>query len=344
VAVFVGAIRCGVLDSDHCQEPLGHCGRFGATYDAVVKKLVDVLRDEGIYNRESDTVVAISVNALKAVRTLCATDVQADIQSINTHLDTEEIEPIAPLVLTKLLASAFTIHGNHFTVLKHLHPNDAENFHIESVAAAFTKISSYVSQERKATRKDNKARYAHKRAQVLGIFKCLIQLLGPVNGRGALKIKSEMEAGLREVEIEVSGNRMWDGYRAYEKRLVLIASKDSNIRAGAARVVEQEQEAEAEEEEEPERETTEKSVSPSPTPRATTADQEQEVQLPGMEEDGDEVDPAERLDFDLGDLENGDEGSEDEEPTTPGNANGNGKRRSLSHAVDSARPKKKSKK
>jgi cohesin complex subunit SA-1/2 len=67
VAVFVGAIRCGVLDSDHAKEPLGHCGRFGATYDAVVKKLVDVLRDEGIYNRDSDTVVAISEGALEAV-------------------------------------------------------------------------------------------------------------------------------------------------------------------------------------------------------------------------------------------------------------------------------------
>jgi 23S rRNA C2498 (ribose-2'-O)-methylase RlmM len=71
VAVFVGAIRCGVLDSDHAKEPLAHCGRFGATYDAVVKKLVDVLRDEGIYNRDSDTVVAISVEALQAVSYLC---------------------------------------------------------------------------------------------------------------------------------------------------------------------------------------------------------------------------------------------------------------------------------
>jgi hypothetical protein len=70
VAVFVGAIRCGVLDSDHAKEPLAHCGRFGATYDAVVKKLVDVLRDEGIYNRDSDTVVAISVEALQAVSSL----------------------------------------------------------------------------------------------------------------------------------------------------------------------------------------------------------------------------------------------------------------------------------
>lgn len=69
VAVFVGAIRCGVLDSEHTKEPLAHCGRFGATYDAIARKLVDVLRDEGIYNRESDTVVAVSTDALQAVST-----------------------------------------------------------------------------------------------------------------------------------------------------------------------------------------------------------------------------------------------------------------------------------
>ena len=239
VAVFVGAIRCGALDSDHAKEALAHTGRFGPTYDAVVKKLVDVLRDEGIYNRDSDTVVAISKDALQAVSSLVSSDVnmRADGQSFGFFLDTEASEPTAPLVLTKLLASAFTIHGNHFTVLKHLHPNDAQDFHTESIQAAFVKISTYVSQERKASKKDDKSRYAKKLAQILTIFKCLIQLLGPVNGRGALNIKSEMENGLREIGIEVSGNRMWEGYRAYEKRLVLIASKDSNIRAGAARVV-----------------------------------------------------------------------------------------------------------
>lgn len=234
-------------------------------------------------------------------------------------------------MLTKLLASAFTIHGNHFTVLKHLHPNDAQDFHTESIEAAFKKLSTYVSQERRATKKDVKSRYAHKRAQVLSIFKCLIQLLGPVNGRGALKIKSEMENGLNEVGIEVSGNRMWEGYRAYEKRLVLIASKDSNIRAGAARVVE---EAEAEQEAEVEQEGTERSVSP--TPRAGG-----EVELPDMEMDDEEVDPVDGMDFDLGNLnEEGEgEGGDEEEPVTPGN----GKRKSLSNAGES-RPKKKTRK
>jgi len=82
-----------------------------------------------------------------------------------------------------------------------------------------------------------------------------------------------MEAGLRGVGIEVSGNRMWEGYRAYEKRLVLIASKDSNIRAGAARVVEAEQEQEVEQEQEQDQDQDQEGTegSGTPTPRAPTA-------------------------------------------------------------------------
>jgi cohesin complex subunit SA-1/2 len=146
-----------------------------------------------------------------------------------------------------------------------------------------------------------------------------------------------MENGLRGVGIEISSNRMWEGYRAYEKRLVLIASKDSNIRAGAARVVEQEaeqeqeQEQEEEEEEEQQEEGTEKSVSP--TPRAV--EEEEEDEGLGLEEDLEL--PDQEMDFDLGDLDG------DVEPSTPGTKGG--KRRSMSHAeVESARPKKKSRK
>ncbi len=63
-SVFVGAIRCSILDVEHARVPLSHFGRFGAMYDAVVKRLVDPLRDEGIYNAESTTVQAIAVSAL----------------------------------------------------------------------------------------------------------------------------------------------------------------------------------------------------------------------------------------------------------------------------------------
>lgn len=67
VSVFVGAVRCGVLEVDHAKEPLAHFGRFGATYDAVVRKLIDVLRDEGIYNKVADTVLHVAGSALQTV-------------------------------------------------------------------------------------------------------------------------------------------------------------------------------------------------------------------------------------------------------------------------------------
>ncbi len=67
VSVYVAAIRCGVLDVEHAKLPLSHYGRFGMGYDAVCKKLVDVLKDEGIYNRESDTVQHVVADALQDV-------------------------------------------------------------------------------------------------------------------------------------------------------------------------------------------------------------------------------------------------------------------------------------
>jgi len=148
-----------------------------------------------------------------------------------------------------------------------------------------------------------------------------------------------MENRLREVGIEVSSNRMWEGYRAYEKRLVLIASKDSNIRAGAARVVEQEAEAEQEGEEvqdEEQEARTEGSTSPTPRAAAAAGDEEEEDEGLGLEEGLELPDQEMDFDLDLGDIEG------DVEPSTPGTKGG--KRRSMSTVGVESRPKKKSKK
>ena len=67
VSVFVGAVRCSILDVIHAQEPLSHYGRFGQVYDAIVKRLIDPLRDEGIYNREETTVQATASAAIQNV-------------------------------------------------------------------------------------------------------------------------------------------------------------------------------------------------------------------------------------------------------------------------------------
>lgn len=243
------------------------------------------------------------------------------------------MEPTAPMVLTKILASAFTIHGNHFTVLKHLHPSDAEAFHTDSIASTFVKIANYAKQERISKVADVKTRYAKKRAQCLSIFKCLILLLGPVVGRGALAIKTALKDAMDQTGIEPTPNRMWEPLRAYEKRLLLIASKDSNIRAGASRVVKA-----AERIEEQEEEGTERSPSPTPATNNTRGagsqavlngnDQdEEEVEVEGEDQPADDDpdadaeldlgldDPA--LDFDL-DLDNLDSPAGTPAASTPG--------------------------
>lgn len=71
VAAFVGGMRCGVIDVEQAKEPLTHYGRFSATYDQLVKMLVDVLRDEGIYNGEATTVQHVISEALQNVSMRC---------------------------------------------------------------------------------------------------------------------------------------------------------------------------------------------------------------------------------------------------------------------------------
>jgi cohesin complex subunit SA-1/2 len=72
VASLVAAVRTGVLEVEHAREPLAHVGRLGATYDAIARKLVDVLRDEGIYNRQADTIQHVAISALQSVSYLPA--------------------------------------------------------------------------------------------------------------------------------------------------------------------------------------------------------------------------------------------------------------------------------
>lgn len=79
-----------------------------------------------------------------------------------------------------------------------------------------------------------------KKWAVLTFFKMLIPLLGPVTGKDALKIKAHLEDVIDSSGVQLTTNKGWDGYRAYEKRLIGIASKDPNVKMASKRVVERE--------------------------------------------------------------------------------------------------------
>ncbi|WVQ95735.1 hypothetical protein IAU59_002834 [Kwoniella sp. CBS 9459] len=223
-SVFVVAVRVGVLEVEHAKEPLAHYGRFGPSYDGIVRKLVDVLRDEGIYNREADTVQHVAGAALQ--------------QSFNIFLDSDEEEPTATLSLAKLVANAFVITGSHFTVLRHMHPNDVTDFHIEGIDFVSRRVGSLLNAERSARGKEGKARASKRRFLALSYFRALVVLLGPINGgKEALKIKTHLDDVVESIGVDVTSNKGWDGYRAYEKKLLSIASKDPEVKTLASKKV-----------------------------------------------------------------------------------------------------------
>ncbi|WWC92113.1 uncharacterized protein L201_007067 [Kwoniella dendrophila CBS 6074] len=230
-SILVAAIRKGVLEVEHAKEPLAHFGRFGLTYDAIVRKLVDALRDEGIYNKESETVQHVAGSALQ--------------QSFNLFLDSDSQDPGAPIALARLLSSAFTIHGNHFTVLQQLHPSDVCDFHLEGLDYIARKVGNIVKQEVGTKNREQKSRLQIKRFTALSFFKVLILLLQPITAKDAIKIKQHLDDAISSIGIAVTVNKGWEPYRAYEKRLIGIASKDPNVKLAAnKKVVQQEQQEE----------------------------------------------------------------------------------------------------
>ena len=135
--------------------------------------------------------------------------------------------------------------GTHFAVLKQLHPNDAADFHMSCLDYITGKVGKYVQQERSNKSKEVKQRLAAKRGQAMVFWKCLSLLLAPINGRDALRLRDQMESwlharagsGFDRQTIASSKHKMWDGYKAYEKKLMQIMSKDGNLKAASQRVV-----------------------------------------------------------------------------------------------------------
>ncbi|ORX41194.1 STAG domain-domain-containing protein [Kockovaella imperatae] len=238
-ASFVGAVQCGVLDIDHAKDPLALFGRCGPTYDAVTKKLAEVLRDEGIYNKQADLVQHVADSALKA--------------SFTTFLEGDDEEPTATVALAKTIASSFIVHGTHFTVLRQIHPNDVCDMHRSCLDFISRRLANYHRQLKSGNRKSglNQDHAQRKFNQCLAFFKVLVHLLGPITGTGAVSIRKEMEEIWKTTGMRPGNAKAWDSWRAYDKRLVNIASKDPNVKMMVTqKAVEDEDSAESSEHEE----------------------------------------------------------------------------------------------
>ena len=67
ITTFLRAIRAGVIHYRYAATILAHYGRLGPTFDLCTKVIVEILREEGMYKDNSDTVIAIICRALQEV-------------------------------------------------------------------------------------------------------------------------------------------------------------------------------------------------------------------------------------------------------------------------------------
>ncbi|TFY80258.1 hypothetical protein EWM64_g3756 [Hericium alpestre] len=70
ISTFLRAIRAGAVNIRHSSVLLAHHGRLGPAFDLCSKVVVDILREEGMYNNHGDVVVAVVTKALQESFTL----------------------------------------------------------------------------------------------------------------------------------------------------------------------------------------------------------------------------------------------------------------------------------
>lgn len=121
------------------------------------------------------------------------------------------------------------------------------DFHNDCISYIFKPIAQYVRQSKS---KDRKTHGITGLTRALTFFKPLLLLLGPVAGQQALMLRTHLDERIRGLGVTINSNKMWDSYKAYEKRLVLIASKDPNVKKASRRVAAEAEEAELTEREE----------------------------------------------------------------------------------------------
>lgn len=70
VSTFLRAIRAGAVHIKHSDVLLANYGRLGPSFDLCTKVIIDVLRDEGMYNENGEMVVEVIKKALLEVCSL----------------------------------------------------------------------------------------------------------------------------------------------------------------------------------------------------------------------------------------------------------------------------------
>lgn len=88
ISTFLRAIRAGVVHVKHSDVLLANYGRLGPSFDLCTKVIIDVLREEGMYNDNGDVVVEVIKKALLEVHFFVELHPQVNLTDVpcsNSH-------------------------------------------------------------------------------------------------------------------------------------------------------------------------------------------------------------------------------------------------------------------
>ncbi|KAI8989117.1 hypothetical protein BD414DRAFT_486064 [Trametes punicea] len=202
VTTFLRAIRAGVIHFKHSATLLAHYGRLGPAFDLCAKVVVEILREEGMYKDNGDTVVAIICQALQ--------------ESFTLYLDSIVNTEDHAIALAKALVPCLLIRGAQLSVVRRLDSKFVIDIHTTSLNWAGKRLAAYENSRNKKAR--NKC---------ITFFRVLLPLLVPIDNQDALKIKAHLDNVIAQGKVEISPtSKPWEPYRAYEKRLATAMAKD----------------------------------------------------------------------------------------------------------------------
>ncbi|KAI6126831.1 hypothetical protein F5141DRAFT_1083660 [Pisolithus sp. B1] len=201
VSPFLRAIRAGAVHVRHGTVLLAHYGRLGPVFNLFTKVVVDVLREEGMYNDNGKVVVDVVTQALK--------------ESFGLLLDSVVRSEDSSVSLAKQLASTFMIRGAQLAVVRRLDSQYIVKMHTVLLTWIIKRISTFDASKNKK-----------QKAIAVLFFRVLSALLKSVESRDALSIKAHMDQCFAQSKIEIPPtSKLWEPQRMYEKKLSSILTK-----------------------------------------------------------------------------------------------------------------------
>ncbi|KAG8699732.1 hypothetical protein FRC08_005131 [Ceratobasidium sp. 394] len=207
ISAFLRAIRTGAINIEHSVALLGHYGRVSSVYDQCTKVIIEVLREEGMYGGNAETVGRVLINALQ--------------ESFSLYIDHITKSDANTIALSRALQSAVVIRGAQLSIVRRLDTAQVASVHTSCISWIVKKIAGFEAMGNKSAR--NRA---------VAFFKSLVWLLGTVESADAIRIKNHLDVSLQDAKIETpASSKVWEPLRAYDKRLITAMAKDKALAA-----------------------------------------------------------------------------------------------------------------